>query len=450
MAEKYYYNTDRKIILSVDPGKSEAHLLIEDGIPFYSENQITTLINQAEIVSGFDTARDQSRDTKQQGKAFLLAKGMPLLLPKGNFSFFAEDQIIERELLFSDKLELKDLEYKAKVRKGSPIATFYVTDSGRSGHNIFGNIISLPENKIALCHLYSGENVLFDEETGQYIATADGYIYLDAQNRLSVRNQIELAGDVFITPKTLLEQKSFPPHSLGDYEIWCNLLIQGNLIGPGNLRVKGDLSVRGMVNNCTLYVEGVTVIREKTLCSTIISLNSIEIYSASNSRICSGNDLLIEKMSKDCLLVAEMSVLARDKNVLCNDCSIYAGKIIMLNESSYSPGKESKLVISIAPFTKELIAFLKQRIVSLMKNPLVDKDTLMTAKKELKDLKEHLMKRYTFLDYGESSIKILKKVSAGTYIRIFNHKRVLDKGFSSVDFYIDKDKLISQTKVYIS
>ncbi|MBW6515269.1 MAG: FapA family protein [Candidatus Cloacimonetes bacterium] len=453
MADSYYYNSDRSLVLSVKSNGMEAYLTIEEGIPFYNEAELLSLFKQAGIVTGFVEARELSNkkeETKHHGKPFLLAVGTTLSLPKGNFSLFQEEQMIDRDLLFSDRLQLIDLEYKAKARKNSPLATFYVTDSGRSGHDIYDNLTPLPKDKIALCHLYAGENVLYDEDSGQYVATSDGYAYLDESNRMAVCNNIQIKSDVSLTNQVPANQENFSLAVNKDYEIWGNLHVQGSINGPGSVKVKGDLFVDGRIDNCDLYVEGETQCQGKIVNTSLTSLNNIKAISAVNSRISSGNELSILTYAKQCLLTAEVSVQVVSNDSFCQDCRIYAGKLIKLQNCYKTNVGLSELIISIAPFTKELITLLTKQLKSMIKNPFNDKEKVQTTKDELSALKEHLMKRYSIIESEENKIEIIKTIVAGVYVRIINYNRVLDNGFESVEFYIDNEKLVTKSKVYIT
>ncbi len=439
MGDKYYYSSDRSVILSVDTEGMKAQLLFDKDIPFYSETEIVNLIRQIGVATGFDNAKIKRKDTpidKQSGKPILVAEGSPIMLPKANFNLCCDNQLIDQELLFSDDFKIDDLEYKARVCKNSPIGTFHALDSGRAGYDVFDNMVPLPKDKITLCHLYSGENVIYDEENGQYMATADGYLYLDDKNRLSICNLIRVNDNLLLG-----KQNSFSSTGNGELEIICNLIVEGDLIGPGKLNVKGDLIVKGNIRNGDLYVEGKTLCIKKISNSTIISLNNIEFDSASYSRLGSGNEIKINSYLKDSLLVAELNVLTMSENAYCQNSIFYAGRTIQLHECYHTSRKTCKLVISIAPFTKELLAYLKQRIVKMSQNPLIEKEVIKTAQSELVDLKKHLIDRYALINYNESSVIILKRIVSGSLIRILKYTRVVDKDYGEVRFSIEKDQL---------
>src|SRR5690554_1944957 len=223
MAEKYYYNSDRTIILSVDSSGMEAHLTLRNEIPFYNEKELLNLMKQASIVSGFEEARlyrERESIQLEKGKPFLLAKGTPFMLPKANFNLQVKGEMIDRNLLFSNRLRITDLEDKLKVTRNTSLGTFHATDSGKEGMDILGHLKHLPPNKIELCRCYSGENVIYDEEKGQYIAAADGYLYLDEKGRLAVRNCIELFGEVNITRPGSNRSRRYSLLTRRDYVIY--------------------------------------------------------------------------------------------------------------------------------------------------------------------------------------------------------------------------------------
>ena len=453
MAEKYYYNEDRKIVLSVNSSGTEAHLLIEEGLPFYNEVEILRLLEQAGIVDGFEEASESLKRrgiTKDIGKQFLIAKGIPMLYPRANYTFLVKEKILDEKLFQTDKFSIDDLEDKTLVTKDTPIATFHAADSGREGCDIFGQIIRLPRSKLELCHLYAGSNVRYDEKTGQYIAEADGYIYINRDNKLCILNQIEIRGDVVLKkPLPKERKKGFLLYEKSDYDIFGNLIIHGDLIGPGMINLKGNLHVKGNINNCHLYVEGETECKGQISESDIVSLDSVEIKSSINSRISCGNNITIREFSQFSLLIAEGNVLMEKEKSSSWNTSIYAGKMIKLYDCDHAlPDGHSKLVISIAPFTKELIVNLKKKIDRLRRNPMADKNTLQKMQTELDELKDYLIKRYTAIDYKESKILVTNRIVKGTYIRILKYYRVLESSIWEAEIFLDNDRMITRKKMY--
>ncbi len=452
MAERYYYNSDRTILLSVDSSGMEAHLTLSKEMPFYNENELLSILEQAAIVSGFEEAklfREREKINLERGRPFLLARGTPFMLPKANFNLLVKGEMIDRNLLFSNRLRFTDLEDKLKVTRDTPLGTFHATDSGKEGMDILGNLKHLPPNKIELCRCYAGENVIYDDENGQYVAVADGYLYLDEKGRLSIRNRIELYGEVNITRPGIQRSRRYSLVSRRDYVIYGNLIIHGNLTGPGCLNLKGDLLVTGSIKQCSLYIEGKTISQGKILNTAVISLNSVVVNSLVKCRICSGNDIQIEDRADYSLLIAEGSVINDSRVSECHNCKIYAGKTIKLRDCTHTAEQKSKLIISIAPFTKELIAFLKRRIDRLQRNPLTNKDTIEELQEELAELKEYLLRRFTVTEYQDNKIEVGRRILTGTYIRMLQYYRVLDSDFNGVSFYISNNKMVTNRKTYI-
>lgn len=451
MAKLYFYNKDRTIVLTVDSEGMEAHLLLEEGIPFYNEADITALLQQAGITAGIEEARSEAQKhdfVKSRGKPFLIAAGVPVTLPRTNLRFLIAEPLIEKNRLFAESITIADLQGMAKTAKESPIASLESTEVGRDGFDIFGNHLPFPENRKELGDLYSGANVSYDFENNLFISQADGYIYFDDDNKLAVKNTTEIRGDCRLDRLASNDDKEQDSSDESDFEIYGNLIIHGNLIGKGSLRVKGELLVNGDTQSCTLFVEGKTHCTASINNSALISLNSVETNAVVSSRVCTGFQLIIHSSAEDSLLIAEVNVLADSENSFCHNCQIHSGKQIKLNNCSLSHEAGSGLTIGIAPFTRELIAFLQKDLEIESGLSSQGKERFSAKQKELTDLQDHLLKRYSNIEYTGSMIEVVRKVEKGTYLRILKHQRTLDKDMEGVSYYIENDKLITNRRSY--
>jgi hypothetical protein len=466
MAEIYYYNTERSIVLSVDSHGMEAHLLLEERIPFYNESDIINLFKQAGIISGFQAAKEylEPKDIpKLRGKPFLAAKGIPVSLPERDYSFLCGENFISPEEIFDQGFYWSFLLKKTAVNKRQKLATFEIKSKGKEGMDIFGKPLSFPQEKAKLGHYFAGENVIYDEENDLLIAAADGYPYLDNSNRLAVCHTISVKGDLQLedvvrdspNPEVPVSQPS--DRGEMDKRIEGNLLVKGSIKGPGKLSIKGNLTVEGDISGCSLYVEGQTRCPGRVSNTILLSLNSVELGIAINSRINSGNDLLINSYAEDSLLLAETDVKVSNDTSYCQNCTVYAGKMILLNESlnrsslSILPSSDisNRLTISIAPFTKELISYLSEQQELRRTNAPGDDHETEERNSVLESLKEHLLKRFSLINYEDCSIEISKKVSVATYIRVLKCHRILEKDLEGVNFFLKNDKLVTKRKIYM-
>ncbi len=143
------------------------------------------------------------------------------------------------EIKFSQEEDISDLtvlpdgrvDYRRKtnipiVKKDSLLATVGEPTSGTDGMDVLGNVIPAKLGDKAV--LYPGQNVLYDEDSGDFTAAIDGLPSLN-KNILNVFQQYVVPGDV--------------DFSSGNIEFDGNIIIKGSILSGFEVKATGDVMV---------------------------------------------------------------------------------------------------------------------------------------------------------------------------------------------------------------
>ena len=418
MEEQFFYNDDKSIVLILKTDGSEAYLKLSERCLFFDEEEVCSIINNAGIKHGFENARHYQAEnelSKQLGKPFLIAKHTPAKEPEFNYHFHIDHKNMLNPS-FKEKPDLDNISNNEFVEVGRQLASLDITGEGIPGKDIFGKEIVPPEDEQSLAGNLCGEGVEFKE--GRFISKRRGFPLIDDHNRLSVIPVLAFEADINMDLNRY-------------YSLPCTIFVNGNIAGEGYLEVDGDISVSGDVKKSSLHASGKIIINGLAERAVLMADQSLHINRALRSRICAGTDLVINDSALKSLLFAGESVMGNEAKCNCLDCSVYASKSLIVGSFTLVDNKKGFLILCYAPYLKELLAYYKYLIAKNEKGQLNNTE-LASIKTAAAEVQHKILLSYPekqdkdgaeegqHIDYGSCSVTVLRLVSKGTEVRIYN------------------------------
>lgn len=423
MNEKFYYNENKTIVLTVDTSGNEAKLKLSDRCMFFNEKEIQQLIAEAGIKYGFENAKNLmaiQQVKKQLGQSFTIAKSDPARKPETEFDFIIPEELVLHPLELHQK-DLNTILSKQVVEEGQRIATLRVISKGSKGKNIFGNDILPPETEEEIASELCGEGAVFKD--GAFTAQKSGIPCVDRQKNLSICSMLKFEKDLQLEPETFY---SFP----------CSVYVEGNISGKGTAYIQGDLALSGSVNGCRLFINGKTLVNQDINEAVLLSKGTVGLRQAISSRIGSNNDIKLSGQAVSSLFAANSSIVSEEDS-LCSNCSVYASKNISLGSLLKSNGHDVAAGICYLPFNRESIAFWRAVLASYdslvfvpsqdNRNWVINRDTVEEIITAYEEALLESIANDSYSDADEYRVEFMKKVSAGTKVHIYSYTTLIEE-----------------------
>jgi len=382
---KVYTNSDKSLYLTIAKDNLYAYLTIEDNGNMIDEKEISSLLSSVGIKNGLETAINfniKNEIIKELGSPFLIALASVKKVETGLSYKFDSESCIN----IDEHYGIDALSKFVKVEKDQPLAKIYIPDTHKAGIDIFGNeVTSEQESQIDVENIL-GNNVYYFAETNQILSSEAGYPYFDHDNKICVRS-IFISQDILDVTKT----------------IYGNTIIDG-IISNSNLEIFGDLWVKGSIRSCNDV--------------GIIVHGNITIDYVEDSRIVASGEITINKKARNSLVLANGTIKAEEFSSISGGI-IQSGKSIEVYSTGNDYGVVTEVEIAIAPFIKEQIRIIQNKL-SNTKNNLDDDNVLISSLvEELKKLHSQFEDEIEKL-YNTDSLRISieGKVYPNSKIRI--------------------------------
>lgn len=364
---------DKKLILEISDDKFSAYLTIKQNDEMIDEKELITLLELADIKSGFEKAAlfcEENNIKKKLNEKFPIAMGEK---PKIESSI---DIKIDLTHSYQPDYGLDELQKCTWVAKDQIIAEVNLEENTKSARNVHGERITADKLREDSIKQYLGENVYFDNEEEVIRSVGYGYPYKDKENRIHVKTKLNVKTDIVGQNMVL----------------FAGLNLQGRIIDCEELIIFGDCNVQGVEN------------------STVI---------------CSGK-FRFKQMVDSATIIAEKGIIGDESSSYLSG-HIMSGGPIWVNTLGTPQDNVTKAELCISPFYKYLL------MPKMIKNKHVaQKLPAASVKMEKwfeKRLDETLASEKTGLE-----INVTHTLFKNTVLRILNRKYLADKDRAKVGF----------------
>lgn len=432
-----------------------AFLTVSDILEKMNIQGITFGILESKIKSFIDLCKVQRKVIKD----IIIAEGLEPI----------EGLDSEMIINFSQDAEVSDLtvlpdgrvDYRRKtnipiVKKGSLLASIGEPTMGTDGMDVMGNTIKAKPGDKAV--LYPGQNVVFDDDSGEFYAVIDGLPSLN-KNIISIFQQYVVPGDV--------------DFSSGNIEFDGNIIVNGSVLPGFEVKASGDVMVMKNVEAGSIEagrdikVSGGVIGGEqsKIICGRDFYANHLQ-----NAHIEAQGNINIRKSSFQSEIYSTGSIFMKtDKGALVGGEAIALNEIDVRLIGSISGTKtkvvagQDYLIRKMKVKYNEAKEFCSKNLAKIenVLNPLLKELKNKTeVKKEQKNKISLILKKHNELSKHikimEAKIKQLDKeagrrleakvkakdiVYPDVMVGIKNQTIVVKKEEHNVSFYINKDSL---------
>jgi len=405
---KVYTNSDKTLTLTISEDNLSAYLTIEDNSNMIDEEEISSLISSAGIKNRLEAAINfniKNEIIKKLGKPFLIAIASVKKVENGISYTFDSESCIN----INERYEIDALSKFVKVEKDQPLAEMYIPDTHKAGIDIFSNEVSSEQESQIDVENILGNNVYYSAETNQILSSEAGYPYFDHDNKICVKSTF-ISQDILDTTKT----------------IYGNTIIDG-IISNSNLEIFGDLWVKGSIRSCNNV--GIIVHGD-------IIINYVE-----DSRIVASGEITINKKARNSLVLANGTIKAEEFSSISGGV-IQSGKSIEVYSTGNDHGVVTEVEIAIAPFIKEQIRIVQNKLTNTKNNSDEDNVLISSFIEELEKLhskfEDEIEKSY---NAGSLRISIEGKVYPNSNIRILKDILEISEEKCSIEISVNDSGL---------
>lgn len=406
-----YSNSREDIIIEVTDNKLCASMTIKRDGGVIEQEEILSLIQQAGISNGFISSIDQE-GSKEFNQSFKIAEVQPVNKDIELEVYYKTDE------LYYPKSPLNEANIfrLVYVQKGSAIGKLSYDEGMMSRKDVYGNYLLTSEGRDSVIAKYRGENIAFDDNSKEYIAKISGYLSLDADGKYSVINHLFIKQDI--------------NRDYGNIYILGNLTIQGNVQEVRHIRVIGELIIEGNVSKSNLYAEqGIVIKGRLEACNGggVTSPKSITCFEVNNSKVFSGDKLIVTGHVNNSRLVGETSIKIDDSaEVIASD--LQSSRYIKVGNVKSDGETISDLEITVSPYTKEQLMLLTRELVYFNEND-GDNVKVPIIRKEIKQLEETLsikVEEAIELENNNSlMIETTGQIAKGTKLKILKESTII-------------------------
>lgn len=431
-----YYNEEKTILLEISDDGYNAFLTIEEFDDFIDETDIVKLIEESGVKYGIEEAREfikANNFNKEFSVPFPIAIGSRAKEPEVEFSLLFDSNNSYNSTIGNQFFLLESIN---KIQKGEPLAHLFITKQAKPGINVFGEEVTTNNSERLLIDQYLGDNVEYDHDRGQIIASQSGYPWVDDLNRINVKSDFSIDHDLVDNEKLVL---------------FGNLTIKGNVSSNSNLQIDGDLFIENDIEDSTIYCTGNLVVLGNILnCKLegIITEKDVVFNNAENSRIACGGKISFEKNAHFCKLMAEKGVFGSEDNSSIVGGIIQSGEHIEAAIIGNVSNMATEIEISISPFTKEKMLLLTKQIMKMREYEQTDTADFLDKSEKLQILEDKLESEINRAlkndDMVPKHILAFKKVFPGVYLRILKKSMNIVEMAERTSYSIVNNELIAE------
>ncbi len=406
-------NKDGNLRLELKEDRLSAWLTILETGKLIDETEILELLERAGIKNGFEEAL---RLIRKQGleKEF----GVPFPVAVCNY-VKGESKLeyyfdLQQAKGFAGSVGVEELPRLICIEAGTVIAAYNSNIFARTGsiYDIYGEMIQDDELDEDEAQKLAGDNVRYDPSRSHYIAICTGYLSADEAGRLSIYDNLLLAGDIDSHPDTLRTPVNITiTGSVRNSALKAqkNIIIQGDL-ESSTLYCGGDLQVDGSIRNCRR--------------SNLQVLGDLRCHSVFSSALLCCGKLEFSGEVRDSEVVAEAGITSANGSLSgghiqsCGDI-----RIAVLGSPEQVP---TEIEITISPYYKTLLMQLTKDLIHLKQDEAASSEAIAALEEQIKQCESELDSRLNIFLHRDPDQRIRLEVRDDVFpplqIRILKHE----------------------------
>ncbi|HCX73870.1 MAG TPA: hypothetical protein DHM37_09145 [Candidatus Cloacimonas sp.] len=391
-AKRIFKNGKENLILEIAEDGFSAFLTIKETGDMIDADDISDLLNSANIVAGVKEAaklNQREKRVKEFNKPFLIA------YREREESKIKINYLFDRENCYDPAVyyELEEMEQLTRCQKAEPIAKLEIKGANSSSMDIFGNEITpdLAEERIA--EKYIGQGVYFAAETKEIVSSKAGYPYISREGTINIKTEFKIEQNI---------EKQ-------EYNFFGDLIVIGNIINS-ELEIEGSLEVMGSISKCNR--------------AGVIAKGDIQADYIEESVVVSGGKVFLRDGAKSSYIIAESGVSGSDHSYFIGGL-IESGGDVELAQIGNSKQVKTEVDITISPFSKDMI----KRFTQLEKR---EERILWQNYYKLK------MEKYLADEIESFHISATKKIFNNCRLRVYNKRIDITKdkdGYSLYNYF---------------
>lgn len=391
-AKRIFKNGKENLVLEIAEDGFSAFLTIKESGEMIDADDISDLLNSANIVAGVKEAAElnqQEKRVKEFNQPFLIA------YRDKEESEIQIDYLIDRENCYDPAIyyELEELEPLTRCKKREPIAQLAIKGANRSSMDIFGNEITpdLAEERIA--EKYIGEGVFYSAETKQIYASKAGYPYITKDEKINIKTEFKVESNI----------------DKQEFEFFGDLVVKGDIVNS-ELEVEGSLTVLGNIRKCNQ--------------AGIIAKADVQADFIEESVVVSGGKVFLRDGAKSSYLIAEKGVGGSEHSYFIGGL-IESGADVELAQIGSKNQIKTEVDITISPFSKDMIKRFTQLEIAEQREFWQNNYNLQ-------------LEKYLADEIESLHISATKKIFSNCFLRIYNKTISISKekdGYSLYNYF---------------
>jgi len=388
---------------------------------------------------------EQSGSEQKMMGGILIAMGLrPIPGVDAYLRFEMEIGAIPGKILGDGRIDYHERRMFLGVRKGQLIATKVPATRGTPGINVLGFPIGQKEGQNIT--VKAGENVLFDEQSGEIRATKPGVLSV-VQNAIKVSSKLTIPGDINF--------------STGNIEAHDSVEIGGTVQSGFRVSAHGDLKIGGGVRSATVMSQGNVLVKEGVVGKQTVMrvAGDLDVLFVEQAGITAGGVVIIRKNAYFSRIIAGGDIVCEKEGrilggILMAGGNLHLGQVGSENAAPalLAAGTDGKQYFRYEELRRELVAKEEELEHCLQmyghdgQHPLC-----LTMGEELEELRGELKRVNLATDkradtpeelaekLRSRTIYVAGLIYAGTQLRIGNVKTVLEISTAARTFILSPD-----------
>jgi uncharacterized protein (DUF342 family) len=388
---------------------------------------------------------DLSAVEQKMMSGILIAMGLrPIPGVDAYLRFEIEIGAIPGKILGDGRIDYHERRMFIGVRKGQLIATKVPATRGTSGINVLGLPIGQKEGQNLT--VTAGENVLYDEKSGEIRATKPGVLSV-VQNTIKVSSKLTIPGDINF--------------STGNIEAHDSVEIGGAVQSGFRVDAQGDLKINGGVRSATVMSQGNVLVKEGVVGKQTVMrvAGDLDVLFVEQAGITAGGTIIIRKNAYFSRIVAGGDIVCEKEGRILGGIIMAGGNLHLGQVGSenavpalLAAGTDGKQYLKYEELHKELVE-KEEEVEHCLQMYGHDSQhpSCLTMSEELEELRGELKRLNLATDkradtpeelagkLRSRTISVEGLIYAGTMLRIGNVKTVLEITTAARKFTLSHD-----------
>lgn len=437
--DSHEYPSVDDIMLEVSNDGMRAFLMLPQTSDFLDEQIILDALAEANVREGFERAieyAEQTGETREPGKPFLVALGQPVSEASIEFSPLFEEASMFNPAAFDNQYHL--LNKYVSVREGEAVAHLFVTKPPKNGRDVHGEEMEAQMTTEEAIQARLGDNTRFDEDRSQVFATSNGYPYLDEHGRICVKSDFVIEGDIGLDWE--------------HFTMFGNLTVRGGIREKLIIEVVGKLTVEGDIDDVTVKVDGDAVIKGDILncrAGGVHVTGDVSFISADNALVVCAGRIRFTEHAQFCKLIAGKGVYGDPEGSSIVGGLVQSGEHIEAAVIGNAGAIGAEVEITISPYIKEKMLALTKKLAQLRDRPGDNEALIGQLSDQLSDFENQLEEDINQALLGDNApprhIIAYRKVFGGVYLRILKKSLTVVDEMEKVSFSVVDGELTADS-----